>query len=244
MDNINNDNSLIDYENEKKHLELKKLLLEIEKVENENGKHKVKWFKKSEWYSALLPSLIGFGTILVAFSTGFLNKQSLVNKNENILNKIEAAQFQEQKEKLKKENLQLSNLINTKLRTTDSLESLAKFFKNQKDSFFNIIRTKSEVDAFYLNEIAALKLVIDSKSSEIESLKSPYLYHYKSSLLLPNVDNLNSPFKLNEKSEDNGSSLKTPDFYLPVNSNGLSKYLDSISRRDNEILRPRVQQDN
>jgi len=79
-------------------LDLRKKELEVEKLEKETKKLDIeqqklliekaeltkKWYKKPQWWSVLVPLIIGTGTVWIAFSTGIISVQRLTNQKEDL----------------------------------------------------------------------------------------------------------------------------------------------------------------
>jgi hypothetical protein len=146
----------ISQSSEEEELHIRKLQLEIDKLKLENTELGRKWYKKPQWYSIFIPFIIGLVTIIIAYLTGFLNTQSLVNKNENIKNqnesillKIEIDKFEKLKENLFFENQKL-NL------TRDSLKESIQLLVTRNNTMSNILETtlsKSKTDNEKINSL-------------------------------------------------------------------------------------------
>lgn len=95
MDKTNNDGEH-DIEQMKKLLEVEKLRTENEKLKTEHEKLilekeelKKTWFRKPQWWSALLPTLIGILTLWAAYSTGIFGIQRLQNEKVQLQDTIQ-----------------------------------------------------------------------------------------------------------------------------------------------------------
>lgn len=84
----NTSNAPIDLKNETDRLVNAKLQLEIEKLEIERKQLKYPWYYKPQWWSVLVPLIIGAGTIFIAFSTGIISVERLKNEKEELTKTI------------------------------------------------------------------------------------------------------------------------------------------------------------
>lgn len=115
----------------KEQLECQKLQFEIEKTQLETAELKRSWYKRPQWISAILPPVLGILTICIAWVSGFLNKQALVNRNESVLLQIQIKEFTKQRDSLfyerdslRKEDSILRFMISKLQRDKSRLEKL------------------------------------------------------------------------------------------------------------------------
>lgn len=73
-----------DLELEKKRLEIEKLKAETENLRIQQDELKKPWYAKPQWWSVLVPFIIGAGTIAIAFLTGIISIQGLKNEKADL----------------------------------------------------------------------------------------------------------------------------------------------------------------
>ena len=148
--------------NKKARLETQKLEKEIIKIDIETRDLNKSWFRKPQWYSALFPFLLGAATIIVAWQTGFLNNQA-------VLNKIEAKEAAKQLEEGKQR--QNSSEANFKIEK-DKQDAVSKALKQKNDSLRTFVESLTSQKLFITNELDKLKDETKSYDTKLASLIS------------------------------------------------------------------------
>ncbi len=162
--------SEVNTETEQNNLADEKLRIEIKKLELEANELNKKWFKKPQWYATFIPLILGFGTLGIAYNTGFLNVQSLVNRQENIKNQnesillqIQIREFDSVKIKLKREN----DLLIVK---GDSLKNMIGNYEDKIKYLQKLLRdtySKSKSDNQKYNDLLLENLQMKDSISNI-----------------------------------------------------------------------------
>ena len=158
----------------KEQLEIIKLKKEIYFVEKQNIEINKVWYKKAQWISALSPIIVGILTLIVAWSTGFLQAQAK-------LNEIQKADFLQKKDSIIKV---ITNLNTKALALNDEINLLRNQKKQSetlRDVFNNKLLSKEKKQKFLLKqyillqqENAHLKKRIIFLHSFVKTLRSIY----------------------------------------------------------------------
>ncbi len=119
MNLVQYNDTIQDLEIQKRTLEIEKLQLENQKIISEQNQFKKSWIRKPEWWSALVPLIIGAGTIYIAFATGFISVARLENEKEELSRTIKVQK--------------------------DSITRQSKEILTQKDSINQIIKVKQSL---------------------------------------------------------------------------------------------------
>lgn len=146
-------------ENTKKQLEIEKLKIEITKIQTEFNDLNKPWFKKPQWWSVLVPFIIGAGTISIAFLTGIISVERLKNEKEDLAKTI---------------NLQ-----------KDSISYFSKSFLIQKDSLIrrvkleqiNLSKLQKSKDSLRIANLNQVKIIALSNKKELNRIDQEiYMY--------------------------------------------------------------------
>lgn len=136
-------NTQIDLKTETDRLVNAKLQIEIEKLEIEKKQLKSRWYFKPQWWSVLVPLIIGAGTIFIAFSTGIISVERLKNEKEELTKTIAI-----QKDSLKYYENKSNNL-------RDSMMDLVKIEQKRIEklkSFNESLNAANETKNKYIRE--------------------------------------------------------------------------------------------
>ena len=140
----NSELSPLSLENKKKELEILKLEYEIEQIRNSNCELTKKWYKKPQWIMSLSPIIVGLLTLLVAWSSGFLQAQAS-------LNKIQEEKFERRRDSINKTIRQLTYV-------SDSLKLFVDSIRKEKE-----LLSSENIDLIEKNRL--LSIVRDSLTS-------------------------------------------------------------------------------
>jgi hypothetical protein len=145
----------------KDRLECKKLKIEIQKIQLEKKELKKKWPKRIRMASYILPSILGIGAIITAYSTGFVNNQALLNKLENVrvLNQIDTLEKTRKGLKHQGDSIYLANKYERD-----------RFVSEKKGLLDSIVHFKSE-EAYYRNELTLVQSSMKTDNQKIRLLE-------------------------------------------------------------------------
>lgn len=134
---------------EKDELEIIKLNKEIHHYNIQINELSKSWYKKPQWIIALSPLIVGMLTLIVAWSTGFLQAQST-------LNKIELKKLNEQK---------------------DSINEVITLLTHKSDSLSRFVTLLSQDRAVLISQNAEFKNINDSLIMQLlnRSEKNKYI---------------------------------------------------------------------
>lgn len=137
MANITNPpNPLNDLEIEKRKLEIEKIKIETTKLKAEQNELNKPWYAKPQWWSVLVPFIIGTGTILIAFLTGIISVERLKNERDDLAKRI----------KLQKDSLSyFSELVQAQKDSLLGLVKLEQSNMNLSDSLRLANRNRNEL---------------------------------------------------------------------------------------------------
>lgn len=164
--NVTNPSSTLnDLEIEKRKLEIEKIKIETAKLETEQKELNKPWYAKPQWWSVLVPFIIGTGTILIAFLTGIISVERLKNEKNDLAKTI----------KLQKDSIiYFSNYVQTQ---KDSLIELVKLEQS------NIRRLQFLSDSLKIANKSQNELIKLSNKEKLDRINNEiYMYEDHDSL--------------------------------------------------------------
>ena len=175
---------------QKEELEIIKLQNEIVKIKSETTDLNKHWLKKPQWYPPLLSLLTIIGTLFIAWKTGFLDNQELLNKIEEKNLIIDIKEFKSTKESLFKTNDSLFHLndsflriIETSKQQISSLNTAFEIAKKDKrgisEQVATLILEKQNLKKYNDSMFAKTKHEYEDKLWQKAWEHSPVVEHYR-----------------------------------------------------------------